>query len=81
MNINLLHCLLVVNNYLCYPCEDYMNRKLTIFLSANLFQQRKILMLKAQQKDVLPNISFNIEQNSSPVKFYIYFKRITKTFI
>ena len=57
-----------------------MNRKLTIFFSANLFQQRKILLLKIQQKKVLPDISLNIEQNSSPVKFSIYFKRITKTF-
>ena len=79
MNINLIFSLLIVNDYLRYLCEGCISSKLTIFFSAIFFQQRKILLVKVQQKEFNQNIFPTIKQNSSPVNVSLYSKRFTKT--
>ena len=62
MNINLIICLLFVNDYLCYLCESCMNSKLTICFSANLLQQRNIILVKVKRKRFFARIS-SLKQN------------------
>ena len=76
MNINLIFSLLIANDYLCYLSDGCMSSKLTIFFSANLFQQRNILLVKKFKR----NIFRNTEQNSYPVNVSVCSKRFTKTF-
>ena len=81
MNKNLIFSLLIVNDYLGYLCKGCMSSKLTIFFSTNLFQQRVILLVKVQLKEVEPEyLPKHRTEFPSPVNVSVSYKRFTKSF-